>query len=382
MRVPAGRRPGQLRLDRRRSARGLPLHRSASRVARRSDDDGPRQGHRRLPAELRRDHRRAGRPAGAVPEPARQRIDGHRRRHGDEHPAAQHARGHRRRDRGDRAAARARATSGFARCCRRFPAPDFPSGGTIVGREGIYRAYNEGRGGVVVRGKADVRGAQEGRSRLDRHHRDSVSGEQGDARRRHRRARPRQADRRHLRSARRVRPRRHADRHRAQARRAARRRPEQPLQAHEAADELRHHAAGDRRRAGRACSSLLEIVEHFIEFRREVVRRRIEFELRKAEARAHILEGLQDRPRSPRRGHHAHPRIEESGRGARRPRRPSSASRTIQAQAILDMQLQRLTGLERQKILDELAELREDDRAAARASCRATSCSSASSSTS
>ena len=38
--------------------------------------------------------------------------------------------------------------------------------------------------------------------------------------------------------------------------------------------------------------SLLELVEHFIEFRREVVRRRTEFELRKAEARAHILEGL------------------------------------------------------------------------------------------
>src|SRR5580765_5908299 len=37
--------------------------------------------------------------------------------------------------------------------------------------------------------------------------------------------------------------------------------------------------------------SLLDIIEHFIEFRREVVRRRIEFELRKAEARAHILEG-------------------------------------------------------------------------------------------
>ena len=38
--------------------------------------------------------------------------------------------------------------------------------------------------------------------------------------------------------------------------------------------------------------NLLEIIEHFVEFRREVVRRRIEFELRKAEARAHILEGL------------------------------------------------------------------------------------------
>ena len=38
--------------------------------------------------------------------------------------------------------------------------------------------------------------------------------------------------------------------------------------------------------------NLLEFIEEFIEFRREVVRRRTEFELRKAEARAHILEGL------------------------------------------------------------------------------------------
>ena len=38
--------------------------------------------------------------------------------------------------------------------------------------------------------------------------------------------------------------------------------------------------------------SLLELVESFVEFRREVVRRRTEFELRKAEARYHILEGL------------------------------------------------------------------------------------------
>ena len=38
--------------------------------------------------------------------------------------------------------------------------------------------------------------------------------------------------------------------------------------------------------------SLLELIENFIDFRREVVRRRTEFELRKAEARRHILEGL------------------------------------------------------------------------------------------
>jgi DNA gyrase subunit A len=101
--------------------------------------------------------------------------------------------------------------------------------------------------------------------------------------------------------------------------------------------------------------NLLEIIEHFIEFRREVVRRRTEFELRKAEARAHILEGL---------------RIALDHLDAVitliRGREPAEAKvglvtqfglSEIQSQAILDMQLQRLTGLERQKILDELAEL-------------------------
>ena len=71
--------------------------------------------------------------------------------------------------------------------------------------------------------------------------------------------------------------------------------------------------------------SLLEIVEQFIDFRREVVRRRIEFELRKAEARAHILEGLQDRARSPRRGHHADPRSKNPAEARDRPDRRSSA---------------------------------------------------------
>jgi DNA gyrase subunit A len=102
--------------------------------------------------------------------------------------------------------------------------------------------------------------------------------------------------------------------------------------------------------------SLLDIIEHFIDFRREVVRRRIEFELRKAEARAHILEGLKI----------ALDHLDEVIALIRRSTNPAEA-RTglmttfgltqIQAQAILDMQLQRLTGLERQKIVDELAEL-------------------------
>ena len=118
---------------------------------------------------------------------------------------------------------------------------------------------------------------------------------------------------------------------------------------------------------------LLDIIEHFIEFRREVVRRRTEFELRKAEARAHILEGLKI----------ALDHLDEVIRLIRASKNPPEAREglmtqfgltQIQAQAILDMQLQRLTGLERQKILDELAELHEDDRAAARDPWRATSC--------
>ena len=86
------------------------------------------------------------------------------------------------------------------------------------------------------------------------------------------------------------------------------------------------------------------------------MRRRAEFELRKAEARAHILEGLKI----------ALDHLDEVIKLIRASKTPVEARiglvtrfglSTLQAQAILDMQLQRLTGLERQKIIDELAEL-------------------------
>ncbi len=101
---------------------------------------------------------------------------------------------------------------------------------------------------------------------------------------------------------------------------------------------------------------LLAMVDEFVEFRRGVVRRRTEFELRKAEARAHILEGLRI----------ALDNLDAIIRLIRAARAPAEARvelmarfslTQVQAQAILDMQLQRLTGLERQKIIDELAEL-------------------------
>ena len=102
--------------------------------------------------------------------------------------------------------------------------------------------------------------------------------------------------------------------------------------------------------------SLVELIDNFIDFRREVVRRRIEFELRKAEARRHILEGLRIAL------DHidaviALIRAAGSPAEAREGLMTQFSLTQIQAQAILDMQLQRLTGLERQKIVDELAEL-------------------------
>src|SRR5687767_3621145 len=102
--------------------------------------------------------------------------------------------------------------------------------------------------------------------------------------------------------------------------------------------------------------TLAELLDNFIEFRRDIVRRRTEFELRKAEARAHILEGLRI----------ALDHLDEVISLIRASRNPAEAREglmsnfklsLVQSQAILDMQLQRLTGLERQKILDELAEV-------------------------
>ena len=103
--------------------------------------------------------------------------------------------------------------------------------------------------------------------------------------------------------------------------------------------------------------NLLEACEHFIDFRREVVRRRTVYELRKAEARAHILEGLVIAI-----GH-----LDEVIKLIRGSKTPAEAKgglverfglTVIQSDAILEMQLQRLTGLERQKIVDELKEVK------------------------
>lgn len=101
--------------------------------------------------------------------------------------------------------------------------------------------------------------------------------------------------------------------------------------------------------------NLLEMLEEFIVHRREVIERRTRYELMIAEARAHILEGLKI----------ALDNIDAVIKTIKESRSKEEAHDNLmirfglsdkQSQAILEMQLQRLSGLERKKIEDELAE--------------------------
>jgi DNA gyrase subunit A len=98
--------------------------------------------------------------------------------------------------------------------------------------------------------------------------------------------------------------------------------------------------------------TIRDIIRHFINYRKEIIVRRTSFELKRAEARAHILEGLKV----------ALDNLDRVVKVIRSSATPSEAKQNlvkefqlseIQAQAILDMRLQRLTGLERDKINEE-----------------------------
>jgi DNA gyrase subunit A len=101
--------------------------------------------------------------------------------------------------------------------------------------------------------------------------------------------------------------------------------------------------------------NLKELLSHFVEHRKEIIIRRTRFELNKAEARAHILEGLKI----------ALDHIDAVISMIKSSKSPAEAKEQlvsefrlteVQAQAILDMRLQRLTGLERDKIVEEYKE--------------------------
>jgi len=102
--------------------------------------------------------------------------------------------------------------------------------------------------------------------------------------------------------------------------------------------------------------SLKQLITHFINHRKEIVINRTKFDLRKAEDRAHILEGLKIALKN----------LDKIINLIKRSKNPQAAKDALmdrfdlsdrQAQAILEMQLQRLTGLEREKIDKEYLEL-------------------------
>jgi DNA gyrase subunit A len=105
--------------------------------------------------------------------------------------------------------------------------------------------------------------------------------------------------------------------------------------------------------------NLKQVLVHFLNFRRDVVVKRTKFELGEAEKRAHILEGLK----------RALDHLDEVIQLIRSAAGPPEAKQglidrfelsAVQAQAILDMRLQRLTGLERDKIIEEYTQILKD----------------------
>src|SRR6516225_6776322 len=238
---------------------------------------------------------------------------------------------------------------------RAIPGPDFPTGGIIVGRAGILQAYATGRGALTVRARVATEESKKGdktslvvteipyqvnKKRLIENiaelYREKTIDGISDLRD--------ESDRDGMRIV--------IELKRGEVPEVVLNNLYKHTQLQTTFGIIMLAISGGRPKV----LSLLEVIEGFVEFRREVVRRRTEFELRKAEARAHILEGLKI----------ALDHLDEVIkliRGSKNPLEARGGLMTtfglsqIQAQAILDMQLQRLTGLERQKILDELAQL-------------------------
>lgn len=240
---------------------------------------------------------------------------------------------------------------------RLIPGPDFPTGGMIVGKRGIHEAYLTGRGSIQVRARTEIETTKKGDrqqiviteipyqlnktrllERIAELVREKTIEGISDLRD--------ESDRDGMRIV--------VELKRGEVSEVVLNNLFKQTQLQQSFGIITLAIVAGRPKV----LSLLEVVEHFIDFRRDVVRRRIEFELRKAEARAHILEGLKI----------ALDHLDAVIKLIRGSKNPAEAKTgliaqfglsEIQSQAILDMQLQRLTGLERDKILSELATLQE-----------------------
>ena len=235
-----------------------------------------------------------------------------------------------------------------------IPGPDFPTGAMILGRSGIRKAYETGRGSIKVRAKAEIQQKSNGKEVIIVH---EIPYQVNKARLIERIAElvrekkiegisdlRDESDRQGMRIVIEVR---------------------KDANANVLLNNLYKQTALQTTFGVNTLAlvngepkvlSLKECLVHYLDHQRVIIRRRTEFELRKAEARAHILEGLRI----------ALDHIDEIITLIRGSRTTDMAREGLmttfslsekQAQAILDMRLQRLTGLERDKIEDEYQEL-------------------------
>ncbi len=236
----------------------------------------------------------------------------------------------------------------------KLPGPDFPTGALICGTDGIRRAYMTGRGQITVRGRAEFEASKRGTriviseipymvnkasmvERIADLVRDGKVDGVSDLRD--------ESDRRGIRVV-------------VELRKDA---PEEvilnqiykmtPLQTTFGVNMLALVAGRPK------LLTLKDALNHFLDFRREVIARRAAYDLAQAEARAHILEGFAI----------ALDHIDEVIAIIRAAEDTPTARTNLmqrfelserQAQAILDMRLRALTAMERQRIMDELEELR------------------------
>lgn len=235
-----------------------------------------------------------------------------------------------------------------------LPGPDFPTGGLVMGKSGIRRAYETGRGSIIIRAKVEIETTKNGRERIIVHELPYMVNKA--------RLVERIADL------------------------ARDKRIEGITDLADESDRDGMRIVIDIRRDMSASVvlnnlykltslqtsfgfnmlaivngipkvlSLKSILEEYLKHQENIIRRRTEYDKRKAEARAHILEGLRI----------ALDHIDEIIRIIRSSKTGEIAKHTLietyglsdkQAQAILDMRMVRLTGLEREKIESEYNDL-------------------------
>ncbi|MBV9718844.1 MAG: DNA gyrase subunit A [Candidatus Eremiobacteraeota bacterium] len=248
--------------------------------------------------------------------------------------------------------------------CDIVKGPDFPTGGTILGHEAIREAYKTGRGSIAIRGKAEIveeRGKhkiviteipyQVYKGRII----EAISEAYSEKRIVGISRMDDESNRKGMRVV-------------IELQRSATPKvvlnqlfKHTPLQASFGFNMLALVPLGERRADGTVAIepqvlTLKQLLEHFIAHRKDVITRRTAYDLRKAEERAHLLEGYRI----------ALDNIDEVIEIVRSSQTTDEAKlrlsarfdlSEVQAQAIVDMRLRTLVGLERKKIEDEYAEL-------------------------